>query len=471
MTVSIRFRSVAGVLLAATAMALPTGLAAQVPVPQASQDPSVPTAQELSRISPAGSYLAARHATARRDAAAAAAYYRNALKSAPRNPELLSRAFLAVLFEGDIDEATRLADRILQLDRNDRTARLVLGVRALKQKQYAVARQHLALSVGGPITDLAAALLAAWTYASPSEQATAVATIDKLSGADWYAIFKDLHAGMILDLVGNKKEAGRRLEKAYKSNSSALRVVEAYGRWASRNAPKGEATKIYESFDKVLARHPLIVSAMDQLKSAPAPGTAAPVAGPLPALTMLRTGASGDVVKRVQVSLGITANGQFDPSTTKAVKEFQRKNGLKADGVVGPATYAKLKLDVPAPVAPVTATASKPGSDELPPLVELCPGRRRRGALRHRRLARTPGRRRSRSRLSAARALSHAAASRSRCSRSRTSTRARRTTRLRSRSMSGSPRTRRCAATPTSRSPSISMPWRRRMRRSNGSRS
>ena len=370
MTVSIRFRSVAGVLLAATAMALPTGLAAQVPVPQASQDPSVPTAQELSRISPAGSYLAARHATARRDAAAAAAYYRNALKSAPRNPELLSRAFLAVLFEGDIDEATRLADRILQLDRNDRTARLVLGVRALKQKQYAVARQHLALSVGGPITDLAAALLAAWTYASPSEQATAVATIDKLSGADWYAIFKDLHAGMILDLVGNKKEAGRRLEKAYKSDSSALRVVEAYGRWASRNAPKGEATKIYESFDKVLARHPLIVSAMDQLKSAPAPGTATPVAGPLPALTMLRTGASGDVVKRVQVSLGITANGQFDPSTTKAVKEFQRKNGLKADGVVGPATYAKLKLDVPAPAAPVTATASKPGSDELPPLVD-----------------------------------------------------------------------------------------------------
>ena len=81
---------------------------------------------------------------------------------------------------------------------------------------------------------------------------------------------------MILDLVGNKKEAGRRLEKAYKADSSALRVVEAYGRWASRNAPKGEATKIFESFDKVLARHPLIVSAMDQLKSAPARRPPAP---------------------------------------------------------------------------------------------------------------------------------------------------------------------------------------------------
>ena len=72
------------------------------------------------------------------------AYYRNALKVEPRNPELLRRTFLAVLFDGDIEEATRLADRVLQVDRNDRTARLVLGVRAIKQKQYALARQHIA---------------------------------------------------------------------------------------------------------------------------------------------------------------------------------------------------------------------------------------------------------------------------------------------------------------------------------------
>ena len=363
-------------LLAATAIAAPTGLLAQVLAPTATQtpaEPGVPTAQELSRISPSGGYLAARHAAARRDWAAASAYYRNALKSAPRNPELLSRAFLAVLFDGDIDEATRLADRILQLDRNDRTARLVLGVRALKQKQYVVARQHLALSVGGPITDLAAALLSAWTYANPTEQATAVSTIDKLSGADWYAIFKDLHAGMILDLVGNKKEAGRRLEKAYKADSSALRVVEAYGRWASRNAPKGEATKIYESFDKVLARHPLIVSAIDQLKTTtPVPAATTPAGSPLPVLTMLRTGASGDAVKRVQASLGINVDGVFGPPTARAVKEFQRKNGLRADGVVGPLTYAKLKIEQApaAPAAPVVSAAPKSGSDELPPLVD-----------------------------------------------------------------------------------------------------
>ena len=113
----------------------------------------------FSRTSPSGSYLAARHAGGQRDAAAAASYYRAALRGDPRNNELLSRAFLAVLANGEVDEAVRLAERVVQVDKNDRIARLVLGVRAIKQKQYPVARRELAQSIRGPITDLAATLL------------------------------------------------------------------------------------------------------------------------------------------------------------------------------------------------------------------------------------------------------------------------------------------------------------------------
>ncbi len=47
---------------------------------------------------------------------------------------------MSVLADGEIDEAVKLAERLLQVDRNNRNARLVLGVRALKQKQYAAAR-------------------------------------------------------------------------------------------------------------------------------------------------------------------------------------------------------------------------------------------------------------------------------------------------------------------------------------------
>jgi tetratricopeptide (TPR) repeat protein len=253
-------RSAAVVALAAV-IALPATLCAQATTPAAT-----PTQQELARVSPAGNYLAARHATTERDASASSAYYRAALRTDPKNPVLLERAFLSVLVDGEIDEAVKLAERMIQVDKSQRVARLVLGVRALKQKQYQAARQHIAQSVRGPIADLTATLINAWTMQGTGDTKGAIESIDRLTGPEWYAVFKDLHAGLIFDLAGNKKEAGKRLEKVYKLDPNALRAVEAYGRWASRNLGKDEALKVYEAFDKVLPNHPLITEAMDEIK-------------------------------------------------------------------------------------------------------------------------------------------------------------------------------------------------------------
>ena len=266
MNVSKKIRRLAGVLLGAAALCLPATLSAQ----GTSQNPPpgrtfVPSANELARLSMSGSYLAARHAGTQRDAAAAAAYYRAALRNDPKNNELLQRAFLSVLAEGDVEEATRLAEQVAAVDRNDRIARLVLGVKALKQKKYQAAKQNLAQSVRGPITDLAATLLAAWATQGAGESKAAIESIDKLQGADWYALFKDLHAGLILDLSGAKKEAGKRFDRAHKLDSTALRIVESYGSWLSRNGSRDEALKVYKAFDAQLPRHPLIVEAMDAL--------------------------------------------------------------------------------------------------------------------------------------------------------------------------------------------------------------
>jgi tetratricopeptide (TPR) repeat protein len=251
-----RFRRAAMAALAAAAVLCPATLSAQAEAPA-----------NFSRISASGSYLAARHAGGQRDAAAAASYYRAALRSDPRNNELLGRTFLAVLANGDVDEAVRLAERVLQADKNDRIARLVLGVRAIKQKQYPAARRELAQSIRGPITDLAATLLSAWTMASPAEAKNATDTIDKLSGADWYAIFKDLHAALILDLAGQKKDAAKRYERAYKLDPTALRVVQSYGSFLSRQGSTADALKVFAGFDEALPRHPLIVEATSELKA------------------------------------------------------------------------------------------------------------------------------------------------------------------------------------------------------------
>src|SRR5260370_40241551 len=62
----------------------------------------------FARTSPSGSYLAARHAGGQHDVAAAAAYYRAALRGHPGNNELLGRPFLAVLADGGVDEGGTL---------------------------------------------------------------------------------------------------------------------------------------------------------------------------------------------------------------------------------------------------------------------------------------------------------------------------------------------------------------------------
>jgi tetratricopeptide (TPR) repeat protein len=224
-----------------------------------------PTTQDPVHATASGSYLAARHAGIERDSTTAAAYYLNVLKADPRNADLLSRAFLSVLTDGDIDEAGRLADRLIQLDRSDRIARLVIGVRALKQKQYALARQNFAQSVRGPVTDLTASLLSAWALAGAGETRGAVDTLDRLAGPDWYAIFKDLHAGLILDVANNKKDAGKRYERTYKADPMAVRTVEAYGRYLSRAGAKDDALKVYQEFSKAVPDHPVIVEEMKEI--------------------------------------------------------------------------------------------------------------------------------------------------------------------------------------------------------------
>ena len=59
---------------------------------------------------------------------------------------------------------------------------------------------------------------------------------------------------------------------------------------------------------------------------------------------LLKLGSKGEDVKLLQEKLGLKVNGSFGPETEKAVKEWQKKNGLEDDGVVGNVTWSKLTI-------------------------------------------------------------------------------------------------------------------------------
>ena len=264
---SIRFHRWTVAAAALTVLALPGSVSAQTPEHPSDNSALFPSSRDLKSLTTSGSYLAARHASVERDASSAAAFYRSALRTDPKNNELLDRAFISSLADGDIDEAVKLADRILAQDKNNRVARLVVGARDLKQKKYASAQTNINQSIRGPITDLVATLLSAWATYGAGDAKTAVANIDKLTGPEWYPIFKDLHAGLILELAGKEKDAGVRLERAYKLEDSMLRVADDYARWLSRNKDSASAAAIYEAFDKKLPRHPLVLEGLREAKA------------------------------------------------------------------------------------------------------------------------------------------------------------------------------------------------------------
>ena len=67
---------------------------------------------------------------------------------------------------------------------------------------------------------------------------------------------------------------------------------------------------------------------------------------------LLKRGDNNDNVKKLQQKLGLEPIGNFGPKTEDAVKAFQAKNGLTADGIVGDGTWNKLMGGVTQPSAP-----------------------------------------------------------------------------------------------------------------------
>lgn len=63
---------------------------------------------------------------------------------------------------------------------------------------------------------------------------------------------------------------------------------------------------------------------------------------------ILVKGEKGAAIEKLQAALGVTVDGDFGPTTERAVMAFQRKKGLAADGVAGPKTLAALGVTLEA---------------------------------------------------------------------------------------------------------------------------
>jgi len=216
--------------------------------------------------SESGNYLAAIVASADRDAGAASAYFREALRDDPRNLDLIERAFAATLVSGDTKDAYGLADRLAARDPTNSLARLALAVRALCNGQYAAARAQLAAGDAGRARDVTSMLLTGWAYAGAGDLRHALQSVDRISDPN-VRIFRDYHAALIADALGDPSEALRRFKLAYAKDPQTLRLVDAYARFLARHNDVAGAKKVYAAFSARTPEHPVVKAALAALNA------------------------------------------------------------------------------------------------------------------------------------------------------------------------------------------------------------
>jgi tetratricopeptide (TPR) repeat protein len=203
-------------------------------------------------------YLSARFAATEHDLHDASKYYRESLDHDPDNATLLALAFFYSTSSGEVDDAAKLAARVVKATPDDRAARLTLAVAAMKARNYADARTNLTQSAKGPFTNLTAALVDAWAAAGTGDGAAALADVKgaaSSTGADALSAF---HLAMLNEYLGHTADADAAYRDALLKAGPSPRIVDAYGRFLERSGKTAEAAALYGKLASDAALAPII---------------------------------------------------------------------------------------------------------------------------------------------------------------------------------------------------------------------
>jgi tetratricopeptide (TPR) repeat protein len=221
-----------------------------------------------------GAYLSGLFASNQRDKQAAYTFLAEALRLNPQDQALLDRAFYAAVQAGEAEDAFDLAERVNEIEPNDQLARIVLGARAFRARQFAEARRLMGTDQATPVMQLAKSLLIAWTHAGSDQLAEALETVDGIDdlGNTDVRWIKALATGLIAEYSGDLDLALSALESSFEANPGLIPVVNAYTRVLARTGQSDRALEILRDLDSRAPGQDALVSAIEALENERTPG-------------------------------------------------------------------------------------------------------------------------------------------------------------------------------------------------------
>ena len=178
----------------------------------------------------AGAFLAARTADNDYDYASAIKLYKTALKYDPGNVEVRQRLMISLFMNGDFDAGVAEAEKLKDDPAVERIATIALGIDAIRKGKYDQAAAILKYSGPNELDRMINTLIMAWGQQGAGKPKEALATIEKMQGPEWYGIFKNYSAGMILAASGDIDGARKKLSEIVANREEGAAASDTYMR-------------------------------------------------------------------------------------------------------------------------------------------------------------------------------------------------------------------------------------------------
>ncbi len=179
-----------------------------------------------------GSYMAGRLARSIHDSSQAVAFYRQALRSSPDNPRIMTRAFLSEAMHGNFAEADSISRRLVAMQPDNRLAQLWLGTTEFRSGRYAAADKNFQLAARDPISELTSQLARAWVSLARNRQKEALRRLLPSVNRAWSAYYIQYHRALIADLSKRPSEAREIYRQIFRADARTPRTTAAYIRHA-----------------------------------------------------------------------------------------------------------------------------------------------------------------------------------------------------------------------------------------------
>lgn len=212
-----------------------------------------------------GAYVAGRFAGDTRDPRAADFMLR-AARQDPSNPVIMSRAFLALLTEGRIREAVRVAGALHEQNAGNSLAELLLTLDAFTRGDQKQALVYHGGLVASGFETLIAPVLAAWIHASAGDMRAAMMALSPLDRSSALRPFANAHRAFILDYLGEVEGAKEAYRMALEGTQiSSLQPIVAYAALLQRNGESAAALTLLDQYRVAFPGNAFLGSAREQL--------------------------------------------------------------------------------------------------------------------------------------------------------------------------------------------------------------